>query len=167
MQVNLDALCTEIGEHLKTRGLAIFHGMPREFDEGTAVYWNTKSNRDYRAFIAAAETAGAKLMALFALEFDDAVVDGAIQRLHDSGLARSDQKPIEKRLNALRAYAGFTCQIELSFDLAPRVYVFELHTEWYDEMNDLIDEIEDAYELDDDLEDNDDASPHSGYFSKN
>jgi hypothetical protein len=61
----------------------------------------------------------------------------------------------------MRAYEGFTCQIELSFDHAQRTYVFEVRTDWFDEMNDLVDRIEGFYQ------DEGDENPLSGYYSNN
>ena len=75
---------------------------------------------------------------------------------------REDRRGLEKRLRELRAYAGFTCQIELSFDLAPRVYVFDLRTEWFEELSDLLDSIDDVFE-----ENKSGEEPPSGYFSQN
>jgi hypothetical protein len=59
------------------------------------------------------------------------------------------------------AYEGFTCQIELSFDHAQRTYVFEVRTDWFDELNDLVERIEDSYQ------DEGDENPLSGYYSNN
>jgi hypothetical protein len=61
----------------------------------------------------------------------------------------------------MRGYSGFTCQIELSFDLAPRVYMFDLRTEWFEDLNEMIDQIDDA------CDERDDEEPMHGYFSKN
>jgi len=62
----------------------------------------------------------------------------------------------------MRSYIGFTCQIELSFDLAPRVYVFDLRTEWFDDLNDLLDRVDDAAHKSEG-----DSPLGGGYFSKN
>jgi len=62
----------------------------------------------------------------------------------------------------MRAYEGFTCQIELSFDHAQRTYVFEVRTDWFDELNDMVERIEYSYQ-----DDEEDESPLSGYYSKN
>ena len=164
MKADLEALRTEIRDYLEARGFAVFHGLPRAFDDRTAVYWNTPQYGDYRAFAAAAETSGVKLITLFALEFNEAVIDSALEQLEENEMPRTERRPIEKRLQELRAYSGFTCQIELSFDLAPRVYVFDLRTEWFDEMNELLDTIDASLEE----EDEDDVEePPAGYFSKN
>lgn len=162
MKANLDALRTEIQAYLESRGLAVFHGFPRTVDDVAAVYWNTADHADYRAFLAAAESAGVKLVTLYANEFNAALIDDALERLDDPAMSREDRRALEKRLRDLRAYSGFTCQIELSFDLAPRVYVFDLRTEWFEELSDLLDTIDDAFD-----EKESDEEPPSGYFSQN
>ena len=43
------------------------------------------------------------------------------------------------------------CQIELSFDLGQRVYRFELRTEWFDELNELMHEMDEGLGEDDSL----------------
>ena len=162
MKANLNAMRTEIQAYLESRGLAVFHGFPRTFDDVAAVYWNTAAHTDYRAFLAAAEAAGVKLVTLYANEFNEALIDDALDRLEDPAVPREDRRALEKRLRQLRAYAGFTCQIELSFDLAPRVYVFDLRTEWFEELSDLLESIDDSFE-----EKQSEEEPPSGYFSQN
>jgi hypothetical protein len=152
----------EIQEYLESRGLAVFHGYPRNFDAVPAVYWNTAAHTDYRAFVGAAEAAGVKLITLYANEFNAALIDEAIEHLDDPDMPQEERRGVEKRLRQLRAYAGFTCQIELSFDLAPRVYVFDLRTEWFQELGRLLESIDDSFEEDDLHEE-----PPSGYFSQN
>ena len=162
MRINLEALRTEIREYLESRSLAVFHGFPRAFDDLPAVYWNTNDNADFRAFINAAEAAGVKLITLYANQFDDTLIDDALERLDQQPLPRDDRRGLEKRLRELRAYAGFICQIELSFDLAPRVYVFDLRTEWFEELSDLLDQIDDSLDVEENAEE-----PPGGYFSQN
>jgi hypothetical protein len=67
---------------------------------------------------------------------------------------------MERRLREMRRYEGYTCQIELSFDLPPRIYVFDLRTEWFQELSDMLDQIDEA-------SDEPDLPGPSGYFSKN
>lgn len=159
MKPNLDSLRSEIQDDLEARGIAVFYGFPRNL-EAPAVYWNTESRPDFREFIGVAEKAGVKLMTLFANEFSGEMIEDAEQRL--DVLPREERREWESRLRKFRGYSGFVCQIELSFDLAPRVYVFDLHTEWYEELNELLDQIEDAEESS-----GDDAPLGGGYFSKN
>lgn len=162
MRINLDALRTEIRAYLESRSLAVFDGFPRAFDDIPAVYWNTDANSDFRSFLAAAEAAGVKLITLYANEFNDALIEDALERLEDQPFSRDERRIIEIRLRELRAYSGFICQIELSFDLAPRVYIFDLRTEWFDELNELLDQIDDATDMEESAEE-----PPGGYFSQN
>jgi hypothetical protein len=53
----------------------------------------------------------------------------------------------------------------LAFDLAPRVYILDLRTEWFDDLNELVERIEDAYHDEDDGPEEEPLS--GGYFSKN
>ncbi len=163
MKLNLDSMRSEIQEHLESHGMVVFHGQSNAGEHTPAVYWDTEEHPDYRAFLASAEAAGVKLVALYAHEFTDDVIEEALERLETSGLPRDERRTIEQRLREMRGYAGFTCQIELSFDLAPRVYIFDVHTDWYDELNDMLDSIEEAYDADDE----EDGSLGGGYFSKN
>jgi len=159
MNVNLDALRSQIEEDLKSRGMAVFRGFPRSSPEAPAVYWDTDSHPDHREFLAAAEAAGVRLMVIYTNEFTGDVLDDAEDRL--DALPRDERREMEQRLRQIRGYIGFTCQIELSFDLPPRVYIFDLRTAWFDDLSDLLDQIDDAAEEDDE----DPLGP--GYFSKN
>jgi hypothetical protein len=116
--------------------------------------------------VAAAEAAGVRLVTLFARELTVDMIEDAIGQLADTTLGREERRSIESRLRDMRAYAGFTCEIELSFDLSERVYIFDLRTAWFDDLNDVIDSIEDSY-LDPGDEDDDDNGLDRGYFSKN
>jgi hypothetical protein len=160
MKINLDSMRSEIQDYLESHGIAVFHGAPRGDDE-PAVYWNVERHPDYRTFLATAEAAGVRLVTLYANEFAVEVIDEAMERLNESGLGREDRRAMEMRLREMRAYGGFTCQIELSFDLAPRVYLFDLRTEWFEDLNEMLHRIDDA------REERDDGEPMHGYFSKN
>lgn len=166
MRLNLDSLRSEIQEHLESRGIVVFHAYPRSAESASAVQWETGSYPDYRMFVAAAEAAGVRLMTLYAHQFTDDMIDDALARLEETGLARDEQRALDMRLREMRGYAGFTCQIELAFDLAPRVYVFDLRTEWFDDLNDILDRIDEAYE-----DEEDDAGgplgSGGGYYSNN
>ena len=72
------------------------------------------------------------------------------------------RREFERQLDHLRAYDGLVCAIELSFDYQGRVFLFDLHTDWYEELSDLLDEIEVLA-----AGAGDDDTPMSGYFSKN
>jgi len=157
--INLDTLRSEIQDYVETRGMALFQGFSRAEDI-PAVYWDVNAHPDFRDFVNVAEKAGARLITMFANEFSSDVVEDAEQRLES--LPREERRELESRLRKIRGYTGFICQIELSFDLAPRVYVFDLHTDWYEDLNDILDQIEEA-----ESEDEDDTPLGGSYFSKN
>lgn len=164
MQVNLDTLRSEIQDYLEAHNLAVFHGYSRGGQHTPAVFWDTEAYPDYRAFLAAAETAGARLVTLHAQEFTGDFIDDALERVETIGVPRDERRAIEQSLKDARKYVGFTCQIELSFDVAPRVYIFDLRTQWFDDLNNLLDMVDDAMDDDDD----DPEEPLGGrYFSKN
>jgi hypothetical protein len=160
MKLNLDSLRPEIQDYIESHGMAVFHGLPRG-DEAPEVYWNVETHPDYRTFLATAEAAGVRMVTLYANEFDADVIDEAMERLNESGLEREDRRALELRLKEMRGYGGFTCQIELSFDLAPRVYVFDLRTDWFEDLNEMLHRIDDA------RDERDGEEPLHGYFSKN
>jgi hypothetical protein len=163
MRQNLDVLKTEIREFLETHNFVVFHGHSRALDSLPIVFWDTHSHPEYKDFLKAAEAVGAKLVVLHTREFSSDFVDNALDRLEDSELVVDDRRTVERRMREMRAYDGFTCVLELSFDFGGRAYLFDLRTEWYDEFSDLLDDIDAA--LPD--EEEEDEGPIGGYFSKN
>ena len=164
MRPNLDTLSREIQEHLESRGMAVFRSYPRGDPENSltgAVYWDAENHPDYREFVEAAWVAGVRMVTLYAREFTSDIVENGLLQLSDTELEREERRATEARLNEIRAYEGFICQIELSFDHAQRTYVFDVRTDWFDELNDLMERIEDSYQ------DEGDENPLSGYYSNN
>jgi hypothetical protein len=164
MRPNLDTLRREIEQHLESRGMAVFRSYPRADSESSlngAIFWDSENHPDYREFVEAAWAAGARMMTLYAREFTADIVESSLVQLSDTELERDERRALEARLNEMRAYQGFTCQVELSFDHAQRTYVFDLRTDWFDELNDLVERIEDSYQ------DEGDENPLSGYYSNN
>ena len=80
-------------------------------------------------------------------------------------LTVEEQRGYERRLREMRAYDGFTCAVELSFEREGVIYMFELRTEWIEEFNAILDDIDVSVSPDDD--DEDEGGPMGGYFSKN
>jgi hypothetical protein len=165
MKSNLDSLRTEIQEFLGSRGMVIFYSFPRVGEPNSEIYWDTAGHPDFHEFVAAAEAAGVRLVTLSSNQLEEELLDEALERLADANLDRDERRVMESRLKEIRGYAGFTCQIELAFDLASRTYILDLRTDWFDDLNDLIDGLDDSFEVED--EDDDDAPGGSGYFSRN
>jgi hypothetical protein len=164
MQQNLDTLKTEIQEFLEARGFIVFHGYSRLMDSLPLVYWDLEHYPDYKLFLKAAEAAGARMIVFHRREFAAGMIEDALEQLQDAELAPAERRSTERRLRELRVYEGFTCTLELSFDYQNRVYLYDLRTEWYNELNDILDEIESALP---DEEDEAGDSSMGGYFSKN
>ncbi|HZS56380.1 MAG TPA: hypothetical protein VFA65_18385 [Bryobacteraceae bacterium] len=162
MAVDLETLRTEIMADLKSSGMAVFHASHRALDPLNQIFWDVERHPDFRAFIAVAQQAGAKLISFHhhALSVDQ--IDEALDQLEDSDFTREEKRHYETRLKKLRDYEGFTCSVEVSFSLESKVYVFEVHTDWYASLNDILAELEAANEE----EDEEDGSL-GGYFSNN
>ena len=144
--------------------MAVFRSYPRAESEGSltaAVFWDAENHPDYREFVEAAWAAGVRMVTVSTRVFTSDIIQNALAQLSDTDLEREDRRTLEARLNEMAAYEGFTCQIELSFDHAQRTYVFEVRTDWFDELNDLVERIEDSYQ------DEGDENPLSGYYSNN
>jgi hypothetical protein len=164
MRPNLNTLRGEIQEYLDSRNMVVFRSYPRSEPENQvrdAVYWDSEQHPDYRQFIEAAAAAGARLVTVHTREFTPDILDRALEHLSDSDLERDERRALEIRLNELRAYEGFTCQIELSFDHAQRTYIFDIRTDWFEELNDLVEHMEDF------PDDEEDENPLGGYYSNN
>lgn len=160
MKQNLDTVRAEIQEYLESRGIAVFQAFPGIEEDAPVVHWDTEHHPDYHAFLAVAEAAGVKLVALHANEFHDDVIDETQRRLAESTLSGAERAAMERRIREMRRYDGYTCQIELSFDMPPRTYVFDLRTEWFQDLSDMLDQIDEASDLHD-------LPGPPGYFSKN
>lgn len=164
MQKNLDTLKNEIQEFLEAHSFIVFHGYSRLMDSLPLVYWDLEHYPDYRLFLKAAEAAGARMIVFHRREFSGDVIEDALEQIPESELSPTERRTNERRLRELRVYEGFTCTLELSFDYQNRIYVYDLRTDWYNELNDILDEIESALpEHDGGDEDN----PVGGYFSRN
>ena len=157
--MNLDTLKTEIETLLQDEGFAVFYGYSRVLESLPIVYWDCERYPDYKQFVRAAKAAGAKLIVFHQRELTPDQIDDALEQLESAEMPREDQRTLERRLNELRAYEGFTCALELSFDYEGRVFLFDLRTEWYEELSDILSELQ-VLEPDDD-------DTMGGYFSKN
>jgi hypothetical protein len=161
--MNLETLKTEIQDFLETEGLAVFHGHSRALDSESIVFWDCARRPDYRDFVKTAKAAGVKLMVFHQREFSADVIDEGLEQLEALDIPRDEYRTLERRLNELRSYEGFTCALELSFDHEGRVYMFDLRTEWYEELSDLLGDLHVMEAGSDDEDDN----TMGGYFSKN
>ncbi|MGO9096155.1 MAG: hypothetical protein ACLQGV_13100 [Bryobacteraceae bacterium] len=163
MNLNLDELKTEVLQHLESQEFVVFHGYSRLSDTDSFVAWDVERQPDYRQFLETAKNAGVKLIVYHWREFSRAHVDEAAERLEECDFSLEEQHNLERRLRELRVYEGFTCALELSFDLHARVYLFNLRAEWYEDYLDLIEELGGGLSDEEDEED----EPLGGFYSSN
>ena len=161
-QTNLDTLKSEIETHLKENDFLVFHGFSRALERKVEVEWDTARYPDYKEFLAVAKHLGIKLIVLHHREFSASLVERALEELEESTIDFEDQREVERRLHELRVYDGFTCAVEMSFDYENVSYFFEMRTQWYTELNNILDELDILGD-----EEDDDEDPLSGYYSKN
>jgi hypothetical protein len=160
--VTLDRLRTEILDYLKASGIAVFHGVPRQMEGPLpAAAWDTHTHPDFREFVAAAQAAGVQMMTLVAREFDSELMEALVEGMQEAGVAPEECRDIHSQLKRLKGYEGAVCEIELAFDQGARVFVFERRTEWYDELLELVEQVEDA------VAEAADENPLGGYYSNN
>jgi hypothetical protein len=164
MDANLDTLKDEVGKYLVEQGFNVFYGLSRIADSLPIIYWDCDRSPDFREYLAVARKSGAKLIVFHYQEFTPENIDDALDQLEAAGMPPEDQRAMERRLKELRAYEGFTCAVELSFDYEGRVYVFDLRTDWYNELGDILDEIE---MFGADMDEDDERPMGGGYFSRN
>ncbi|MCZ2146401.1 MAG: hypothetical protein LC126_01330 [Bryobacterales bacterium] len=167
MKPNLDTLKTEIPEYLHSKGLAIFQGFVNELHEQKLVFWDIDLEPDYRMFVECAVRAEVHLIVFNHRKFQRQMVDDAMERLEDTDLPREELRAMERRLKELRSFDGFTCAIELAFEIQDRFYIYDQRTEWYEELLDLMDQIDSATALGDLDDDEEDEDTEGGYFSRN
>jgi len=155
MRPNLDSLAEEIQQHLEAEHFIVFRSLSRASEEAQYIYWDSTRHPDYHRFLECALQLGVRLVHFHSREFRAQHREEALEMLGESDLPREEQRTMERRINELSIYEGFTCAIELSFDFEGRIYLFEVQTEWYEEWQDMLDELEAASP--------DDGSEHGGY----
>jgi len=165
VDLNLDKLKREILDYIEASGFAVFHSAPGTLDSLPAVSWDSERLPDYRAFLETARKVGTALVVFSSSELDSADVDELTEQLEDCGLTREEKREYTSRLRDLRMHEGQTCGIELAFDYNSRIYVFDLHPDWYEDYLSIDDEISVRLAGDDGDDDGGDGLP--GYFSKN
>jgi len=164
MKQDLETLKTEILEYLESKNFVVFRGCTRMADSLPAVYWDTERYPDYRQFLKVARQAEVNIIVFHHRELSSSFIDETLDRLENSEMPPEEYQGLERRLRDLRAYEGFTCALEMSFDYQGRLYLFAVRTSWFEELLDIADEIDETVVEE---ESDDEAPMGGGYFSRN
>ena len=163
MPLDLETLRKDVQTYLEEAGIPVFHGSHRFMDAMNQVKWDAEMHPDFREFIAAGQSAGARLFVYSYESFSQDQIDDAMEMLEASMLTSEEKRSFETKLRQLQAYEGFTCSLDLSFSFDAQTYTYNRETEWYQSLNEILAELETMVDLDETEEE----EGLGGYFSKN
>ncbi len=141
MDLDLATLKREILEYLEGSGFVVFRSQPGGLEGLPKVLWDCERFPDYQMFLDSARKTGATMILFASRDFEYEEVEEAIAQLEECELPAEAVRDYERRLREARAYEGVTCSLELAFDHHARMYVYELHPDWYEEFLGVCDEI--------------------------
>ena len=162
----LDALKREILDYLETGGFAVFHGNAGGLEGLPLVLWDVEHHSDYREFLDAARKSGSTLIIVASRKFESSDLDELLEQMENCEFTREEQRDFERRLKDMYVFDGVACSLELAFDLNSRFYVFEVHSEWYDDFVSIEDDVVSRLTEGEEEEEAGDDSL-GGYFSRN
>lgn len=145
MHPDLDNLKSEVPPYLDQHGFVAFHGISRITEDNMVVFWDTARRPDYREFLDCAAKLGVKVIVLHAREFDEQTLADLQAEIQDSQLPPSEYRDLERRVAALKAYTGFTAAMEMSFDHDGQTYMFEVRSEFMNELLAIMNELDDTF----------------------
>lgn len=161
MANQLDQFRTQAAQAIRDQGLAIFYGLSRLMDSLPMVHWDVTQHPSVDEFLETAKQAGARMIVVHEREFLPEHLEDAMDQLEEANPSPSERAEFERRIKALRRHEGELCMVELSFDLGNRIYVFTAQTDWYEDLTDLMDELESM------IDEQGPDSGMTGFFSPN
>ena len=166
MKPDLETLKTEIEEYLNTQEFAVFHGYPRLTEPTTMVHWDSEQYPDYKGFLELPRQLDVRLIVFHHRKLASDFIDEAIDQLEVLDLPDDEYAELGRRLREMRVFEGFTSAVELSFEHQGRIYFYTRRAEWYEELLDVADSIDDyASSGEEDFDDFEDEL--GSYFSQN
>lgn len=144
MRPNLDSLQEEILGYLETEHFVAYRCLSRAHEKAEFIYWDVERHSDFKAFLDCALKLGIRLLHFHSRDFRAHHREEALELLEQTDMGRDEKRSLQRRIEELAIYEGFTCAIEMSFDFEGRIYLFEVQTDWYEEWHDILDEIEES-----------------------
>lgn len=167
MNPDLDKLKNELPPELESRGFVVFHGVSRADEENGVVTWDAVSRPDHADFLDCANKLGVKVVVLHTRAFEQSSLDDLQDELEAADLPPSERRELERRLKALKPYTGFTANLELSFDYNGSIYLYEIRSEFMNELLNIMSEIDTGFYPGGDFGDDPDSPAGGGFFSRN
>lgn len=131
----------EILEYLHREGLAVYHVEPEMWPNERSVWWDTNRAPDYKRFILAGKTAGARVILYFDEDLAEETLADAEDALEMAALEMEEFREYARRLGELRSYVGFTCRVGIGYASEGIFYWFDLEAPWYEELLGMIEEL--------------------------
>lgn len=163
MDLNLDTLKQDMLGHLEHSEFAVFRGEAGGLDTLPTVLWDVERYPDYQMFLDTARKSGARMILFASREFSKDELDELKEQLEDIDLPRDERRALERQLQELRIHDGTTCEIELAFAHQSWMYVYSAQPDWYEQFQDLSEEIAGHLPLDDEPE----GGNLGGFYSNN
>lgn len=161
MRPNLDSLKEEILAYLEAEHFVAFRCLSRAHENAEFIYWDVERDQDFKSFLDCALKLGIRLVHFHARDFRAHHREEALELLEQTDLSREEKRSLERRIEELAIYEGFTCAVEMSFDFEGRIYLFEVQTDWYEEWHEILDELEEA------SPEGGGSSGYGGFYSNN
>ena len=167
MSTDLDSLKTEIKDYLEAEGFLVFHGYTRFAEPTSVVQWDSSHYPDFKLFLALARKLDVRPIVFHHRELQPELIDDAMDQLESADIPEDEFQELARRLGELRVYEGFTNAVELSFEYQGRIYIYARRAEWYDELLDITEEIDDYTGSEEGEPEGDEPDDMGSYFSRN
>jgi len=168
MSSDLETLRTELAEYLNQQDFAVFHGYPRLADPSNMVHWDTDGYPEYQQFLELARKLEIELIVFHHRQLSADFIEDSLDQLDVADVPEEEYVELQRRLRELRVFEGFTCAVELSFEYQSRIYFYTRRSEWYEELLDIADQLDDYLHLSDGDEEYEEPEDDIGpYFSNN
>lgn len=134
------------------------------------VWWNSDLQPDYRQFIAAAKAAGAKVILYFDQDLTEESIEEAEQALELARVEPEEYREYARAIGEFRSWIGFTCRVAIGFASEGMFYFYDLESDWYSNMLDMVEELRlSAYPFDGSDDDDEPGGnpPMGNYYSNN
>ncbi len=170
---NPQILKDEIPEFLRSEGLGLFPVDPALWPAQQAIWWDTRRQPDYRAFLATAQSVNSRLILFFEEELTEERLEQAEDLLEGVSEDPVEYREYARRLGQIRSHLGFTGRVGIGFSHGGSLYWFEVEAPWYEQLQELEEELQLAgtglgpdFDLDD-PDDEDEDPPMGNFYSRN